>query len=341
MSQLDLTLDQVRALLGGGTLVGSGAFLCRGVASLGAAGPSDLSFVRGERNFNDARESAAGALLVPTPIDGVGAHQLAVPDPFLAFGAVLRVVAERKRHQVPGVHSGAHVDETARIGEGVTVGPGAVVSEHASVGDGSVIYGGAFLGSRSTVGADCVLHPNVVVMEDVDIGDRVTIHGGSVIGADGYGFMQHEGRHLKVPQVGRVVIGDDVEIGALTTIDRATIDATVIGRGTKIGDLVHVGHNCRIGEDVLLLPTVAISGSVVVGDRAVFAGRSGCVDNIEIGADAVLAATAVAYKDVPVGARVWGNPARDQGQEKRMQVLLGRLPGMASDLRDIKKRLGA
>ncbi len=340
MSQLNLTLNEVRTLLGGGQLVGSGEFLCDGVASLESAGPSDLSFVKGDRHFDAARASGAGALLVPAAIDGVKAHQLAVPDPFQAFGAVLHVVARKKRHHSPGVHAGAHVHESATIGERVTIGPGAVVSEGAAVGDGSIIYAGAYLGRRSTVGSDCVLHPNVVVLEDVQIGDRVTIHGGAVVGADGYGFVQHQGRHIKVPQVGGVVIGDDVEIGALTTIDRATMDETVIGRGTKIGDMVHVAHNCRIGEDVLLLPTVAISGSVVVGDRVVFAGRAGCSDNVEIGEGAVLAATAVAYRDVPAGARVWGNPAREHGEEKRSQVLIRRLPRMAADIRDIKKALG-
>ena len=179
----------------------------------------------------------------------------------------------------------------------------------------------------------------VTVLEDVTIGNRVLIHAGTVVGSDGYGFLQLEGRHLKIPQVGRVVIGDDVEIGALTTIDRATLDETVIGRGTKVGDLCHIAHNCRIGEDALILPTVAISGSVTVGDRVLFAGRSGCADNLTVGEGAVLGGTAVAFKDVPAGATLWGNPARDKTLEMRIQATMRHLPEMQRDLRAVKKKL--
>jgi UDP-3-O-[3-hydroxymyristoyl] glucosamine N-acyltransferase len=339
MSRLGLTLAEVQAMLGGGDLEGSGDFFCEGVASLSAAGPQDISFVKDGGYFDEARASGAGALLVPSPIDDCGAEQLVVPNPFHAFGMVLRVVAKEKRRSSGTVHAKAHIDESAELAEGVTIGAGAIVCEGTRIGSGTVIYGGAYIGCRTTIGNDCVIHPNVVVMEDVQIGDRVVVHGGSVIGADGYGYMQHEGRHIKVPQVGTVVIGDDVEIGALATIDRATMDATVIGRGTKIGDLCHVAHNCEVGEDVLLLPLVGLSGSVKVGRGAVFAGRSGCSDNLTIGEGAVLGGATVAYEDVSPGARVWGNPARDQADEMRVQAFLGRLPRLARDVRAIKKEL--
>ena len=161
-----------------------------------------------------------------------------------------------------------------------------------------------------------------------------------MIGADGYGYIQSEGKHLKVPQVGEILIGDDVEIGALTTVDRATVDQTTIGRGTKIGDMCHVAHNCDVGEDVLLLPTSQMGGSVTVGDRAVFAGRAACIDNLEIGAGATLGATAVAFKDVAPGAVLWGIPARDKRKEMRTQVALGRLPEMQKELRAVMQHLG-
>lgn len=337
MSHLGMTLGEVRDLLGHGELMGCPDFICESISSLSAAGSDAISFVRDERYFGAALTSEAGALLVPSAIAGTSAHQLVVSDPTQDFGRLLHTVAMIKRREPPGIHAGAHVHPTARLGKGIRIGPGAVVSEGAEIGDRSVISGGAFLGRRSVVGADSVLHPNVVVMEDVSIGDRVTIHGGAVLGADGYGYMQSGDRHIKVPQVGAVVIEDDVEIGALATIDRATMDTTRVRRGTKIGDLCHVAHNCDVGEDVLLLPGSGLSGSVKVGRGAMLAARAGVSDNLTVGEGAVLGATAAAYEDVPPGARVWGNPARDLATEKRVQAHLTRLPRMAADLRALEK----
>ncbi len=340
MSRLEMTLAEVREEVGGGELHGDPGFLCRGVASLDRAGPDEVAYVKGPRRLAAARASKAGALLVAEIVEGAAAHQLVVSDPAAAFGRLLARIAREKRRQPPGVDPRAVIHEEAELGDGVTIGAGAVVREGARIGDRAVLYPNVYVGQRSGVGEDSVLHPGVVVMEDVTIGRRVVIHGGTVIGCDGYGYLQREGRHVKVPQVGEIVIGDDVEIGALVTIDRATIDRTTIGRGTKIGDLSHVAHNVEIGEDVLLLPTCAVSGSVKIGDRAILAGRAGTADNIEIGAGAMLGATAVAFKSVPAGAQMWGNPARDKTTEIRAQAALGRLPDMLRDLRRIKKRLG-
>ncbi len=333
MSHLAMTLEEIRAFIGDGEIVGAGSFLCRSVASLEGAGKDQLSFVKDQRFFERARASRAGALLVPVVMDGLSANQLIVENPYAAFGALLHKIAFEKRRQPAGVHPQAVVDQSATLGDGVTIGAGAIVREEAKIGAGTVLYANSYVGERSTVGRDCVLHPNVVVLEDVTLGDRVVIHSSSVIGSDGYGYLQHGGRHHKIPQVGHVVVGDDVEIGSLTTIDRATLETTRIGRGTKIGDLVHVAHNCQIGEHVLLFPTVSISGSVTIGDRSIFAGRSGCSDNLTIGEDVVMGGTSVAWKDVPPGAQMWGNPARDKMLELRIQRALRRLPQMQRALR--------
>ncbi len=339
MPRLDLTLAEVRELAGDGEIVGDPDVRCHRVATLERAGPEELSFVKSRRFLAAARESKAGALLVPEPVDGFAGAQLVVADPAAALARILARIALEQRRQPAGVHPAAHVDPAAELGEGVTVGPGAVVREGARVGDRSVLWANAYLGQRSSIGVDSVLYPNAVVLEDVSAGDRLVVHAGAVIGAEGYGYTQADGRHVKIPQVGEIAIGDDVEIGALATVDRATIDRTTIGRGTKIGDLVHVAHNVTIGEDVLILPTVAISGSVTIGDRAILAGRAGTVDNISIGAGAVLAATSVAYKDVPEGVQMWGNPAREKSQQMRIQSDLARLPEMLRELRHLKKKL--
>ncbi len=339
MSRLEMTLEAVRGFIGEGEILGDQDFVCRSVASLEGAEGDQLSFVKDRRFFDRARQSHAGAILVPEAIEGVTAHQLVVGNPYVAFGALLHKIAREKRAQPGGIHPSAVVYSGAVIGDDVTIGAGAVVREDVVLGDRSVLYPNSYVGQRCKIGHDCVLHPNVVVMEDVTLGDRVIIHGGSVIGGDGYGYIQHEGRHIKVPQVGEIVIGDDVEIGALVTIDRATLDRTVIGSGTKIGDLAHVAHNCQIGQDVLLLPTSAVSGSVILGDRVILAGRAGVIDNLTVGEGAVIGATSVAFKDVPAGAQMWGNPARDKTLEMRIQGSLRRLPQMQRDMRAVKQKI--
>ena len=335
MAKLDLSLAEVARLVDG-EIVGDPSFHCHDLASLDAAGKADLSFIKSSKLEKRARASAAGALMVPRRIDGLAAHQVVVAEPFAAFVRLLEKIAEEQRPVPEGVSAGAFVDPSARLQPDVAIGPGAVIEREVEIGGGTVIHAGAYVGARSRIGELCVLHPGVVVREDVTLGARVVVQPGAVLGADGYGYLQVDGRHHKVPQVGEVVVGDDVEIGALTTIDRATVDRTVIGRGTKIGDLVHLAHNCTVGEDVLLFPTVAISGSCRIGDRVIFAGRSGCSDNLEFGDDAVIGGTAVAWKDVPAGAQMWGNPAREKTRELRIQTVLAKLPEMQKKLRALE-----
>jgi UDP-3-O-[3-hydroxymyristoyl] glucosamine N-acyltransferase len=339
MSRLGLTLQQIVELIEGSSVVGDSGFLCESVAPLQLAGENDLSFVRDSKAEKLAKRSRAGALVVREALDDVNACQLVVPDVMTAMIRVLERIGSKKRLQPIGVDPRAMVDDDADLGADVVIGPGAVVSKGAAIGDRAVIYGNAYVGLRSRIGEDSIIHPNVTIMEDVTIGKRTIIHGGTVIGSDGYGFVPHQGKQVKVPQVGEVVIGDDVEIGACSTIDRATIARTLIGNGTKIGDLVHVAHNVEIGEDVLLLPTVAISGSTKMGNRVIFAGRAACSGHLKIGDDAVLGAAAIAFKDVEQGAVLWGNPARDKTTEMRIQSILPKLPEMAKEIRRLRRAI--
>jgi UDP-3-O-[3-hydroxymyristoyl] glucosamine N-acyltransferase len=341
MAKLEKTLVEIAEIAGGGSIVGESDFFCSRVAPLEEAEADELSFVRDRKSLADARKTRAGALVVAEELPDFGGQQLVVEDPFAAMIAVLQIVAIEKRRQPVGVDPLARIEEGVELGQDVIVGAGAVIRSGAKIGDRAVIHPQVHVGFRSVIGEESVIHPQVVIMEDVTIGRHVVVHGGTVIGCDGYGYVPAEGRQVKVPQVGEVVVGDDVEVGALVTIDRATIGATVIGRGTKIGDLVHVAHNCRIGEDVLLLPTAAVSGSVTVGDRAIFAGRAGCAGHLTIGEDARLGATSVAYKDVPPGAVLWGNPAKEKTHEMRVQLLLARLPEIYRELQSLKERVGS
>ncbi|MFQ5528631.1 MAG: UDP-3-O-(3-hydroxymyristoyl)glucosamine N-acyltransferase [Thermoanaerobaculia bacterium] len=338
MAGLNMTLGELRDLLGDGELVGDADFLCRELRGLGEAGPADLSFVKGRKQMAAAQASRAGALLVPEPIEGTSAHQIVLDEPFVALTRVLARIAEDKRRVEPGIHGTAVVAAGAVLGRNVFLGPKVVVEDGAVIGDGSALHANVFVGPRCRIGANCLLHPNVVLREDIGLGDRVVVRSGAVIGSEGYGFLPSEDRPVGIPQVGGVDIGDEVEIGALATIDCATFGKTIIGSGTKIGDMVHVGHNCRVGENVMLLPLTAISGSVQIGDGVIFAGRSGAADNLKVGAGARIGGTSVIFKDVAEGEELWGSPARPKIEAIRIESLLNRLPELFREVRKLSKK---
>lgn len=339
MAKLNMTLGELRELLGEGDLIGDAAFLCEELAALDLAGPRDLSFVKGPKHLAAARASRAGALLVPEHLEDLEAHQIVLSNPFVALTRLLGRIAATKRAHEPGIHSAAVVHESARVGRDVFVGAGAVVDREATLGDGTAVHANAYVGPRCSLGRGCVVHPAVVLREDVTLGDRVIVRSGAVLGSEGYGFLPTEAAPVPIPQVGGVEVGDDVEIGALATVDGATFGRTTIGSGTKIGDMVHVGHNCRIGRNVMLLPLTAISGSVKIGDGVIFAGRSGAADNLEIGAGARIGATSVVFKDVPEGVELWGSPARGKIEAMRIEAVLAKLPELARQIRDLTERL--
>ncbi len=335
MATLNKTLGEICELLGEGELAGDAGFLCRELRGLEDAGPSDLSFVKGRKQIAAARASGAGALLVPERIEDSSAHQIVLAEPFVALTRVLARIGADKRVREPGIHESAVVDASASIGLDAYLGPGVVVERDAVVGNRAVVHANAFVGPRCVIGEESVIHPGVILREDVRLGDRVTVRSGTVIGSEGYGFLPTGDRPFGIPQVGGVNIGEDVEIGALATIDCATFGRTEIGSSTKIGDMVHIGHNCRIGRNVMLLPMVGIAGSVEVGDGALLAGRSSCADNLKIGKGAQVGANSVVFKDVGDGEIVWGRPARPKTKEMRIQALLGRLPELFRDVRRI------
>ena len=317
----------------GGRVAGDPQRLLHGVRPLASAGPDDLSFFTDPALRGEAEASAAGALLTGPSTTGLRHDLLVVADPGLALIELLRTF-----HPEPpaagGIHPTAVVAVGARVAAGASIGPYVVIGEGATIGDGAVLHPFVCVGADCVVGAGAVLHPHVVLYPGTAVGERVVLHAGVVVGADGFGYIARGGRHLKVPQVGRAVIEDEVEVGANSAIDRATLDETRVGAGTKIDNLVQVGHNVRIGRSSILCGQAGIAGSATIGDGVVLAGQSGVSNRVTVGDGARVAGKSAVFDDVAEGRQVAGTPAIEASRWRRQVALLQRLP-------EIRKRLTA
>ena len=322
----------------GTDVVGDRNHEVNGIRPLDTAGGEHLSFLHNPKYAEEARTSAAGAILVADPETLPGRNLLVCPEPYLALAHALEIF-----HPVvppePGVHPSAVVADDVAVSEGASIGPLASVAVGATIGDRTVIGAGCVLGHGVAVGEDCILHPRVVVEDHCRLGDRCIVHSGTVIGSDGFGFATVDGTHHKVPQVGIAVLEDDVELGANVCIDRAALGETRIGRGTKVDNLVQIAHNVQIGEHCLVVAQVGISGSCRVGHHTVFAGQSGCSGHLSIGSGVVFSARAVAIKDVPDGVTLSGYPARPHRERLKTQANLQRLDGLRGKVKELEARL--
>ncbi len=304
---------------------GDGERPIRGVAPLEEAGPEEIAFAAGSRWERKLSDTRAGAVIVKSPPGVAELAYILADNPHLAFIEVVRLFHPERR-RLDGISPLADVDPDAAVAEPTSVGPFVRVGAGASVGPRCVVAAGCVISDGASVGSDCVLHPNVVLYEGVTLGDRVVIHAGSVVGSDGFGYITHDGVNHKIPQVGSVRIGSDVEIGAGVCVDRGALGDTVIGDGVKIDNLVQVAHNVTIGEGAIVVAQVGISGSATIGKRCVLAGRSGLKEHVTIGDGAVVAAASIATRDVKPGAVVAGYPAVDIETWRRSQVILRNLP---------------
>jgi UDP-3-O-[3-hydroxymyristoyl] glucosamine N-acyltransferase len=332
-----VTAGQIAALLNG-TLIGPSGIVITGAAGLTDAKPSDISFVYGEAAHKDALASRAGVLLTAGHIPNLRHPQIVVAHPALAMTKVVNGFFAAKLHEV-GFSNLAYLGKGVTLGAGVSVWPFVTLADGVSIGKETRLYPGVFVGECSLIGDNCVLYPNVTVREGVTIGNRVIIHPGAVIGSDGFGYLQHDGRHHKIPQIGTVVIEDDVELGANVTVDRATFGTTRIRRGTKVDNLVQIAHNVEIGEHNILVAQVGIAGSSRTGHHVVIGGQAGIADHITVGHQVMAAARCGISRDIGDGEVIAGFPAMPHKAWLRSMGVFAKLPELRQQLRDIESRL--
>lgn len=311
----------------GGEVTGDGEVEVTAVAEVARAGRGEIVMAADARHLAEAEASAASAVLLPQTLSGARKPALRAPNVRLAFARTIALLHPEAR-PASGIHPTAIVGEGTRVGRGAAIGPYAVIGHGCEIGDEVIIGATCVIGREVQIGDGTVLYPRVTIYDQCVIGRRVILHSGAVVGSDGFGYAAVEGRQVKIPHVGRVVIEDDVEIGANSSVDRATLGDTRIGAGTKIDNQCQIGHNVTIGRDVVIAGQSGISGSVTIGDRVVLAGRVGVVDHVRIGDGAMVLAGAAVRKDVPPGAVMWGIPARPHREELEIQATLGRLPDL-------------
>ncbi len=313
-----------------------------GIDGLRRAAPGQMSFVAEPQYIHQTTQSRASALVVPEDFErpaGCDQALIRVPDVAAALSALAELFAPPPSPRSEGVHPAAAVDPAAQLGPGVSVGPGAVIEAEAAVGEGATIGPGAFVGYRASVGAHTTLGPGVKICHQCTVGDRCLLHPGVVVGGDGFGFYFRSGVHHKIPQIGTVEIGDDVEIGSNTTIDRARFGATRIGSGTKIDNLVMIAHNVQIGEHCIITGQCGIAGSAILGNYVMMGAQSGVRGHVKIGDGSKIGGQSGVDNDLPPGSAVMGMPARPQRRAARCIMAVQKLPELRKRVQDLKRKV--
>lgn len=323
----------------GGTVIGDGTTLITGLNGIKEAGHGDLSFLADPKYASFLESSEASAILVPSGFEFPDKSLIQVEDPYSAFALMLHEYEKTSLIHPEGIHPTAILDDDVALGDNVALDAHVRIAQGAVIGDNVVMYAGVYIGRETIIGDDTVLYPNVSIRERVQIGKRCILHSNVGIGGDGFGFTPINGVQHKIPQVGTVRIGDDVEIGSNSTIDRATCGQTVIGDGTKIDNHVVVGHNVRIGKHCTLSGGVAIAGSAIIADHVTIGGMAGVRGHIEIGDHVMIGGGSGVMKSVPSGAVVSGLPADDHSATLKAYMAIRRLPKLLRTVRALEKRL--
>lgn len=337
-------LKEIVKLFDNPEVVGNDEVELSAIASLEKATPTDLTFLGNKKYAHEVPATKAGAVLLPRDYKGAlpeNSTVVRVDNPSVELAKLCEIVEKALWPKpAPQIHPSAVIDPNAKIGKDVFIGPNVSICEGAVVGDGAILQGNNYIGRFAKIGENSFLFPNSVVMDYCELGKRVRLQPGAVIGSDGYGYVFVDGVHRKVPQVGKVVLEDDVEIGANTCIDRARFDTTRVGAGTKIDNLVQVAHNVQIGKGALLVSQVGISGSTSIGDFAVLGGQVGVAGHLKIGAGAMIGGQSGVNGDIPPKSHMRGTPPRPYLHAHKIEILVGHLPDLYNRVKDVEKKLG-
>ena len=323
----------------GGQLYGDGEVLITDVAPVQEAGKGDITFVAQRKYQRFLKSTKASAVILSQYTEAVAPACIVVSNPSSAFLKVLRLFESQKPQPPKGVHPSVLVGKGSKLGKDISIGPYTIVGSRVEIEDRVIIGANVVIGDDCRIGKRSFIHHHVTLCERTEIGQNVVIHPGAVIGSEGFGFIEENGKLCRVPQLGKVIIEDDVEIGANTTIDRATMGATRIGKGTKIDNLVQVAHNVTVGQNTVIAAQVGISGSTIIGNNVKIGGQAGFVDHIQVGDQASVGAQAGVTKSIPSGAVVSGYPARSHMTTKRVEAAQSKLPALLKTVREQEKRI--
>ena len=331
------TLGELAEYLGG-TVRGNKEHLVNGLAPIESAGPDKVTFLANPKYASKVAETAAGAILMPPGCEAYGRNVIETPNPYLAFAKLLHLFHTQKP-EPRGVMEKAIVGENVALGENITIHPGAIIGDNVTIGDRTVIHPGAVVYNDVAIGCDTLIHANVVVREKCRIGDRCVLQPGAIVGSDGFGYAPDGAGYYPIPQIGVVVLEDDVEIGANTCIDRAALEVTLIRRGTKLDNLVQIAHNCQIGENCMIVSQVGISGSTKIGNHVTLAGQVGVAGHLTIGDNVMIGAQSGVPGSVPANAGYSGTPIMPHREWLKAMAVVPRLPDMRKTIGSLEKRI--
>lgn len=334
------TLKEIAQLIDGSVVGDENVEIC-GVCGIKEAKQGDITFIANPKYISLMNHTNASAIITTPDVKKAPKPLILAENPSLAFAKLLSLVSPNETVRYVGVHPTAVIGENVSFGKNVSVQPYVVIEDNSEIGDNTVIGSGVFIGNHTNIGNDTVIYPHVSIREKVIVGDRVIIHSGTVIGSDGFGFATVKGLHHKIPQIGTVIIEDDVEIGSNVTIDRARFDKTLIKHGTKIDNLVQIAHNVVIGENSIVVAQTGISGSTIIGKNVILAGQTGIIGHISIGDNAVVAAQAGVTKSVPENTCVSGYPAKPHKKAKRINACVQKLPDLYKLVNKLEEKIAA
>jgi len=323
----------------GGRVCGDPNIKIRSASTLGRAQEGDISFLANVKYEKQLYTTKASAVIVGKETTRASVPLLVAEDPYYAFMQIMVLLHGHRKHKKVGISPKASISDSAKIGADCNIHDFVCISDDARIGDGCIIYPGVYIGQGVQIGNDCIIYPNVTIYDGCQIGNRVIINANSTIGEDGFGYASHQGVHHKIPQTGTVIIEDDVEIGACCGIERGTLGDTVIGQGSKLGDLVTIGHGTKIGAHCLLVAQVGIAGSTTLGHHCVVGGQVGIVGHINIGNNVTIAAQAGVINNIPDGKVVLGAPAIEANQGKRAYSMIQYLPEIRQAIRNLQNQV--